>query len=343
MIELLKSVYCAAKSTLKTRTELAFENLALRQQLAVLKQAKKRPRISNVDRCFWILLSRVWKNWSETLIIVQPETVIRWHRQGFKKYWARKSKRKPVGRPRIDKEIRDLIRKMCTENSTWSATQIHGQLVKLGYDVSETTVENYMVRKIKPPSENWRTFLHNHAEEIVACDFFTVPTATFRVLSVFVMINHDRRRIVYFNVAPNPWSQWVAQQIKNAFPFNTEPRYLLHDRDTLYRADFPAQVANMGIEEVITAPKSPWQNPICERVIGTLRRDCLNHCIILNERHLERILREFIDNYYNTQRTHLSLAKDCPIPRAIDSPENGKVVSLPILGGLHNKYYRKSA
>ena len=200
-----------------------------------------------------------------------------------------------------------------------------------------------MVRRVKPPSENWRTFLHNHADEIIACDFFTVPTATFKVLSVFVMINHDRRKIVHFNVVENPWSQWVAQQIKNAFPFNTEPRYLLHDRDSLYRAHFPRQVANMGIEEVITAPKSPWQNPICERVIGTLRRDCLNHCIILNDRHLERILREFIDNYYNTQRTHLSLAKDCPVPRAIDSPENGKVVSLPILGGLHHKYYRKCA
>ena len=343
MIELLKIILLTVKSTVKTHRELALENLALRQQLAVLKQNKKRPKISDLDRCFWILLSRFWKNWSETLIIVKPETVIRWHKQGFRKYWAWKSKRQRIGRPRIDIQIRVLIRQMCKENPTWGASQIYGQLLKLGIKISETTVENYMIRTRKPPSETWRTFLKNHAKDIIACDLFHVPTVTFKVLSVFVMISHDRRKIVFFNVIHNPWADWIARQVMNAFPFDTTPRYLLHDRDPVFLAEFPNQMTNMGIEEVITAPKSPWQNPICERVIGTLRRECLNHCIILNERHLKRILKEFIDDYYNKHRTHLSLQRDCPVPKPIDPPDNGKVVSLPILGGLHHRYEWREA
>jgi putative transposase len=342
MLDLLKSLLVTGTSLLKTKQELALENLALRQQLAVLNRSTKRPKIKNADRAFWVTLKNLWSGWSDVLFIVKPETVINWHRKGFKLFWRWKSRKKILGRPRISCEIQELIRKMSSENG-WRVTKIHGELLKLGYVVSQNTVEKYMVRPVMPPSQTWRTFLSNHAADIVACDFFTVPTATIRILFVFFLISHDRRKVLHFNVTDSPSAEWTAQQVVNAFPYDSALRFLLRDRDRIYGSRFRNRVKAMGIEEVITARKSPWPNPYAERAIGSFRRECLDHCIILNEAHLIRIFKEYIDRYYNPRRTHIGLDKDCPIPRPVDPPENGNVVSLPILGGLHHRYFRKAA
>jgi len=234
------------------------------------------------------------------------------------------------------------------ENRTWGAPRIHGELLKLGYEVSEATVSKYMKRHWKPPSQSWRTFLAgrtflaNHAEVIAAIDFFTVHTATFRILYVFVVIEHGRRCVVHFNVTSSPTAQWTGQQIVEAFPFDTAPRYLVRDNDGIYGTAFQRRVRSLHIKDVPTAPHSPWQNPIAERIIGTLRRECLNHVIVSNERHLRRLLKEYVD-YHHRSRTHLSLDKDPPEPRDIESRTNGNVVSFPMLGGLHHRYSRVAA
>ncbi len=321
------------------RSELAVENLALRQQLAVLQHKSKRPRLRKRDRIFWALLSRLWLNWRSCLMIVQPDTVVRWHRRGFKLFWRWKSRSKKPGRPPIWREIRDLVRRMCQENPTWGAPRIHSELTLLGYDVSETTVAKYMIRDRKPPSQTWRTFLDNHARDIVAIDFFTVPTATFRILFAFVVLRHERRMVVHFNITEHPTAAWAAQQIVEAFPEDDTPRFLLRDRDGIYGGQFRDRVANMGIEEVVTAARSPWQNPYVERVIGSIRRECLDHVIILNERHLKRILRSYFE-YYHESRTHLSLNCNSPVQRKIEPPELGKVIAIPQVGGLHHLYGR---
>jgi transposase InsO family protein len=321
---------------------LAVENLALRQQLTICKQSVKRPKLHPRDRVFWVWLSRLWPNWRSALAIVQPETVIRWHRQGFRLYWRWKSRTGKVGRPCIDREIRDLIRRMSRENSTWGAPRILSELALLGHVVCEDTVLKYMVRDPKPPSQSWRTFLDNHAADIAACDFFTVPTATFRVLYVIVILAHDRRRIVGFNVTEHPTAEWAAQQIVQAFPEETAPRFLLRDNDGTYGQVFQNRIESLGIEEVKTAPHSPWQNPYCERLIGSIRRECLDHVIVLGENHLRRILSGYFD-YYHTARCHLSLDRNAPEPRGIEPPELGPVRAIPMVGGLHHRYTRLAA
>jgi len=231
---------------------------------------------------------------------------------------------------------------MSRENTRWGATRIHGELLKLGFSISQAAVSKYMVRYPSPPSQAWRTFLTNHADCLTSIDFFMVPTATFRLLFGFIVLHHERRRIVHFGVTANPTMAWVAQQIREAFPWETTPRYLLRDRDAVYGVEFRDRVLSMGIEEVITAPRSPWQNPYVERVIGTLRRECLDHVIILNERHLRRILGSYLD-YYHGSRTHLSLCKDTPYGRPVQPASSGKVVSLPKVGGLHHRYEHLAA
>ncbi len=326
-------------SLMQTRTELAAENLALRQQLAALHQQSKRPRLKNRDRIFWVWFSRLFRNWRSVLVIVQPATVIRWHQQGFKLYWRWKSRAKKPGRPQIWREIRDLVRQMCSENATWGVPRIHSEILLLGYDVSESTVANYMNRYRKPPSQTWRTFLDNHVPDIVAVDFFTVPTATFRILFTFVVLRHDRRRIVHFNVTAHATAERTAQQIIEAFPGDSASRFLIRDRDGIYGLSFQTRVANMGIEEVPTAPRSPWQSPYVERLIGSIRLECLNHFIVLNERHLRRILSSYF-TYYHESRTHLSLDRNSPIPRDVEPPERSKVIAIPQVGGLHHRYRR---
>ena len=270
---------------------------------------------------------------------MQPETVIRWHRKGFKLYWRWKSRAGKPGRPRIEHEIRDLIRRMSRENPTWGAPRILSELLLLGYDVAEGTVAKYLVRSRKPPSQTWRTFLDNHMPDIAACDFFTLPTASFRVLYVFIVLRHDRRQVVHFNVTTNPSAEWTAQQIVNAFPFDEAPRFLIRDRDGIYGKYFRDRVDAVGIEEVPTAPRSPWQNPYAERIIGSIRRECLNHLIVLGETHLKRILISYFD-YYHHCRPHWSLSRNSPTPRELEPRYQGKVVSISQVGGLHHRYSR---
>jgi len=341
VLNLIRSLLFAAFAFFRTRRQSAIEILALRHQLGVLKRSVKRPRLSNVDRGVWVLLSRRWTDWSEALIIVKPATVVRWHRAGFRRYWTWRSRRKG-GRPGIDPEIRALIKRMATANM-WGAPRIHGELLKLGIHISEATVSKYMPRRKKPPSQTWRSFLENHLDTLVSVDFFTVPTVLFHVLFVFVVLAHDRRRILSINVTSNPSAAWTANQIVQAFPWESVPRYLLRDRDGAYGSVFQNRTSHLGIKEVFIARRSPWKNPYAERVIGTLRRELLDHVIVLNERHLRRLLRRFIDDYYHPCRTHLSLGKDAPEPRAVDFSEIGKVVELPLVGGLHHQYVRRAA
>ncbi len=337
-----RSFLCSLRSAFKTRRGLALENLALRQQLAVLQQSVKRPRLSQGDRWFWVLLRRLWAEWDQVLLIVKPETVVGWHRAGFKRYWTWKSRRRRPGRPSIAPEIRELIRRISTANPLWGAPRVHGELLKLGISIAQATVSKYLVRHPTPPSQSWRSFLKNHVPDLVSIDFFTVPTATFRVLFVFVILRHDRRRIVHVNVTEHPSAAWTAQQIVEAFPWDSAPRYLLRDRDDVYGPSFTQRVVALGIHPVRTAPRSPWQNPFVERVIGSLRRECLDHLIVLDERHLKRILREYVD-YYHACRTHLSLEKDAPESRRVESPEMGGVTAVPMVGGLHHYYTRLAA
>jgi len=228
-MEFIYFVISIIRVTFMDQGELAAENLALRQQLAVLQRQSKRPRLKKRDRIFWVWLSRFWKNWRSVLVIVQPATVVSWHRKGFKLYWRWKSRAKKPGRPPIWREIRNLVRRMCRENPTWGAPRIHSELCLLGYDVSETTVDNYMIRDRKPPSPTWRTFLDHHLQGIVAIDFFTMPTATFRILFTFIVLRHDRRMVVHFNVTEHPTAKWTAQQIVEAFPEDTVPRFMIRD------------------------------------------------------------------------------------------------------------------
>ena len=246
-----------------------------------MKRSIKRPKLRSRDRLFWIILFRFWNNWREALIIVKPDTVVRWHKKGFKLFWKVKSRRKGPGRPPISREIRDLIRKMAKANPFWGAPRIHGELFKLGIEISERTVSSLMPsRRSKPPSQTWRTFLKNHMTGMVGIDFFTAPTATFRILFVLVVLCHNRRRVVHFNVALNPTARWTAQQIVEAFPWDTAPKYLLRDRDGIYGAIFRQRLKNMSINEVVTAPRSPWQNDLIfakpdSKTIGTKDRTIL--------------------------------------------------------------------
>ena len=327
------------RGVLRDRTELAAENLALRQQLAILQQKSKTPRLRRRDRIFWVWLSRIWAGWRSVLLIVQPDTVVGWHRQGFKLFWRCKSRASKVGRPKIEVEIQRLIQRMSRENPLWGTPRIQSELALLGHIVAESTVDQYRIRPRKPPSPTWRAFLDNHAKDIVAVDFFTVPTATFRILFAFVVLRHDRRHLIHFNVTTHPTAEWTAQQIVEAFPFHEVPRFLIRDRGSIYGPVFRNRVNHMDIEEVVCAPRSPWQNPYCERLVGSIRRECLDHVIVLNERHLRRILRSYFD-YYLHSRTHLSLERNSPIERKIEPPCPGRVVAIPQVGGLHHRYRR---
>jgi putative transposase len=343
MARVIFSILHGILSLIRNRGDVALEIIALRHQLAVLHhQHNQRPRLRRTDRLLWTWLVRLWPRWRSTLLLVQPDTVIRWHRRGFKLYWRWKSRRRGPGRPRIDPSIRALIRRMSIANPLWGAPRIHGELLKLGIDVGQTTIAKYMLKGRKPPSQTWRTFLGNHATEIAALDFFTVPTATFQILFVLVVIIHSRRNVVQFNVTTNPTAQWTAHQVVEAFPWDIAPRYLLRDRDGIYGSAFRRRVKGMGIEEVLTAPRSPWQNPYVERLVGSVRRDCLDHVIALGPQHLHKILTSYFD-YYGRSRTHLSLGKDCPEHRDVEPPEIGAVIELPKVGGLHHRYCRQRA
>jgi len=337
LVSLLHSLRFLARS----RASLHLEILALRHQLAVVNRTRRpRLRVTSSDRVLWAWLSRTWHGWRSVLHIVQPETVVGWHRRGFGLFWTWKSRRR-TGRPGLPADVRALIRELSTASPLWGAPRIHGELQKLGISVSQSTVAKFMRRHPRPPSQAWRTFLTNHASQILAADLFVVPTVTFRLLFVVVILEHDRRRIVHVAVTNRPTAAWIAQQLRNAFPEDQVPRYLLHDRDGAFTA-VATTAAGMGIQTVRTAPRSPWQNAYVERVIGSIRRECLDHVIILNDAGLRRVLTDYVA-YYMRSRTHLALARDCPIARRNQSPCAGRIVATPEVGGLHHRYDRVAA
>ena len=339
---LLSALLAAVFASFRSRAALQFEILALRHQLGVLQRSVKRPKLTPADRLLWAWLCAVWNNWQSSVFIVKAATVIGWHRKGFRLFWAWKVRHGKPGRPGVPKEVRALIRTMSRENALWGAPRIHGELLKLGIDIGETSVSKYLVRRQQPPSQTWRTFLDNHVKTMVSVDFFTVPTIRFQVLYVFLVLAHDRRRILHFGVTAHPTAEWTAQQLREAFPWETAPRYLLRDRDRIFGADFVKQVKAMGIKQVLSAPRSPWQRAYVERVIGTIRRECLDHVIVVSEAGLSRHLQKFAD-YYHRSRTHLSLQKDTPETRPVQAPEAGRIVAIPEVGGLHHRYERSAA
>jgi putative transposase len=343
MLAYLRHVLAVLRAFLRSRAGLQIEILALRHQLIVYERTAPRPRLHPTDRLFWSILSRRFVDWREALVIVKPETVLRWRRRRFREHWARLSRSgRRAGRPRVPQDLRGLIRRMRQANPTWGSPRICGELAKLGLDVARSTVDKYLPRTRPPVSPTWKTFLEAHTKDLVAVDFFTVPTIRNRVLFVFVVLALDRRRVVHFNVTTNPTAEWTARQIVQAFPYDSAPKYLVRDRDNIYGDVFSRRVRGMGIEEVITSYRSPWQNGYVERLIGTIRRECLDYMIIFSEGHLRRVLKRYFA-YYHRWRTHLGLDMDCPEPRRVQSPEEGEVVEVPEVYGLHHHYERRAA
>jgi transposase InsO family protein len=321
----------------KSRRRLEVENLFLRHQLnIVLRRTPQSLRLRCGDRALLVWMTRRWPSLLGLARVVQPDTILRWHRAGFEAYWRWKSQGR-AGRPRIERELRDLIRQMSKENPLWGSPRIHGELLKLGFEIAESTVSKYMVRRRGPPSQNWRTFLCNHADAIAAIDLCVVPTLAFERLFAFVVLGHGRRQLLWFAVTRHPTAEWLAQQIVEAFPWNTAPTYVVRDNDGAYGHAFTCRLRTMGIRDRPISPRSPWQNAYAERLIGTLRRDCLDHVLIFGERHLRRTLTLY-SSYYNETRTHLSLDKDAPLRRAVQT--RGTIAATPILSGLHHQYAR---
>ena len=320
---------------------VAIENAALRLQLAAFQRRRKRPILTTLDRVFWITLRRLWSEWRRPLLYVQADTVVRWQRERFRRFWARLSKpHRQRGRPGTATELLRLIEGMVAVNPLWRAPRIHGELKMLGIAISERTVSRILRRLRRPPNQTWKTFLHNHVGEMLSIDFFTVPTISMRVLFVFIVLEHRRREVLHFNVTEHPTAAWTAQQIVEAFADRESARYLIRDRDSIYGNDVRLRIASLGLEEVLTAPQSPWQNPYVERLIGSIRRECLNHFVILSAKHLKRTLSSYF-RYYHESRTHLGLGKQCPFPRQTSSV--GKIIAIPQLGGLHHRYERVAA
>jgi transposase InsO family protein len=337
MIALLWFLLTLFASPLKSKSRLEAENAALRYQLIVLRRkVGGRVRLTNGDRLFFIQLYRWFPSVLKVIMVIRPETLVRWHRAGFRRYWCWKS-RPFGGRPQISAELRALIRRMSIENPLWGAPRIHGELLKLGFEVAQSSVAKYMVKRGGPPGQGWRTFLRNHAPDIAAMDLFVVPTIGFSLLYAFVIVRLDRRDLVWTNVTTNPTAEWIARQLTEAFPWSTAPRYLVRDRDRIYGSIVPRRLRAMGIRDKPIAPASPWQNGFAERLIGSIRRECVDHIVVLGEAHLRRILESYA-RYYNDIRTHRSLDKDAPAFRPIQ--RIGNIASHAILGGLHHHYVR---
>jgi transposase InsO family protein len=337
MLAILYALGMFLADLFKSRSRLEAENLFLRHQLNLaLRQKPHRIRLRGSDRALLVWMARLWPSLLDTIQVVQPETILRWHRAGVRAFWRWKSRNR-AGRPRIDRELRELIRRMSMENSLWGASRIHGELLKLGYEVAQSTVSKYMARGGKPPSQSWKTFLRNHAEAIAAIDMCIVPTLSFERLFAFLVLGHGRRQLLWFEVTRHPTAAWLARQITEAFPWASAPAYLVRDNDRAYGHVVTTRVTAMGIRDRPISPGSPWQNGIAERLIGTLRCECLDHMVIFGEAHLRRILSAYAV-YYNQTRTHLALNKDCPLQRPIQ--RLGSVAATPVLAGLHHQYLR---
>jgi transposase InsO family protein len=337
MLALICFVLAVFGLPFKSSGRLEAENAALRHQVMMLRrQVRGRVHLTNFDRLFLVQLYRWFPSILKAVIVVQPETLVRWHRAGFRCYWRWKS-RPRGGRPQVGVELRALIQRRSVDNPLWGAPRIHDELLKLGFEVAQSSVAKYMAKSRGPPSQGWGTFLRNHAPEIAAMDLFVVPTLGFTLLYALVIIRLDRREIAWINATAHPTAEWIARQITEAFPWNETPRYLIRDRDRVYGAAVTRRLRAMGIRDKPIAAASPWQNGFAERLIGSIRRECLDHIVVLGEVHLRRILRNYRD-YYNQIRTHRSLDKDAPLHRPIQHA--GNIASRPILGCLHHHYVR---
>jgi transposase InsO family protein len=337
MTDLYKLIWFAFAGLFRSRASLQVEILVLRHQLNVLRRkSPARITFTGIDRLLFAGFYGLAPDVLAALQVVKPDTVIRWHRAGFRAYWRWKS-RSRGGRPRTPAKIRELIREMSIANSLWGAPRIHGELLKLGIDVGQTTVAKYMAKGRRPPSQGWKTFLLNHADGIASMDLFVVPTVSFRMLYGFLILQHGRRELLWLGVTAHPTAEWIAQQLVEAFGWRDLPRYVIRDRDSIYGARFIQRVRALGIRDRPTSARSPWQNGHAERLIGSIRRECLDHVVVFGERHLRNLLRCY-QSYYNECRTHLSLSKDAPRPRAIQV--RGRIAVAPVLGGLHHQYCR---
>lgn len=337
MAGVLKSIFWSLFRRLLGPTVDDADVATLPHQVMVLqRQLGRRPKVRRWNRLLFTALYDVQPGVLGSISIVRPETVVRWHRTGFRLLWKHRS-RSEAGRPRVPAEVRPLIRQIRMENPFWGAPRIHGELLKLGIDVSQSTVANYMVRGRKPPLQGWLTFLRNHANGIAAIDLFVVPTIGFRLFYGFVVLNHARRQIVHVGTTCHPTAQWLARQITEAFPWEPAPDFLIRDRDCACGDVFRQRLWAMGIRDGPVAPRSPWQNDYAERVIGSVRREPLDHVIVIGEVHLHRLLRDYAD-YDNTLRPHLGLAKDTPLARPVR--HRGRIISVPKVGGLHHAYTR---
>jgi len=337
MLSILRALGLFVADLFKSRGRLQAENLFLRHQLNIaLRRALPRPRLRGSDRALLVWMTRICPSLLDLAQVVKPETILRWHRAGFKAFWRWKSRNR-AGRPRIDRGLRDLIQRMSKENPQWGAARIHGELLMLGFEVAQSTVSKYMARGGRPPSQSWKTFLQNHAQAIAAIDLCVVPTVTFDRLFAFLVLGHGRRQLLWVEVTRHPTAEWLARQITEAFPWTSAPAYLVRDNDGAYGHVFTARLRAMGIRDRPISPASPWQNGYAERLIGTPRRECLDRMLIFDESHLRRALASYTA-YYNQVRTHLALQKDAPLHRAVQL--SGVIVAIPILAGLHHRYVR---
>ena len=337
MSDLCRLIWCVLIGLFRSRAALEAEILVLRHQLNVLRRkSPKRLTFSSIDRLLLVRLYRLAPGILDALKIMRPETLLRWHRAGFRTYWRWKSR--PLGgRPTTPEDIRRVIREMSVANPLWGAPRIHGELLKLGIDVGQTTVAKYMSRRRTPPSQGWKTFLRNHADGIASMDLFLVPTISFRLLYGFLILQHTRRKLLWLGATAHPSAEWIALQLTEAYGWQQAPRYIIRDRDRAYGHAVLRRLRAMGIRDRPIAPRSPWQNGCAERLIGSIRRDCLDHVLVFGERHLRHLLKSY-QEYYNEARTHLSLQKDAPVSRAVQAV--WQTFAVPVLGGLHHQYIR---
>ncbi len=345
VFEFTLAILAAIRVFFRSRSDTALEVLVLRQQVALLKRKRPRPPLNSLDRLVWSTLRHFWAGWRDVLVIVKPETVVGWHRAGFRLYWRWRS-RPRGGRPKITDEIRRLIRRMAEENASWGAPRIHGEILKLGFQISERTVARYLrrIRRRGDPGKRWLTFLQNHREVIVAFDFLAVPTITFKLLYCFFVIEHGSRRILHFNVTRHPTPEWVIQQLREAFPEAGPYRYAIFDHDSKFDADLIALLKATGLQPKRTSVQAPWQNGLAERWVGSCRREMMDHVIALNEEHLRRLLRDYV-SYHHQDRIHDSLEKDAPNRRPVENKPSpySALTSSARLGGLHHRYSWREA
>jgi transposase InsO family protein len=340
MLEVLALLLAAVLAALRTRRDLVVENALLRHQLAVLtRPTRKRPRMRTRDRLLWVVARRLCRDWRRHLVLVRPATVVGWHRRGWRLFWCWRS-RCPLGRPRVSAQVRELIATMARANPLWGAERIRGGLLKLGIAVSNRSIRRYRGRAHRPPGQTWRTFLRNHAAAIWAAGLFTVQTLTFRTLYVLLFISHGRRELVHLAVTAHPTAAWIWRQVIEATPWGRQPRYLVRDRDRAYVGDFVSRAQWLGITSLLTPVRAPRANAIAERVVRTLRNECLDHVIVVNEAHLRALLGEFLA-YYNAERPHRAVQLEPPVPPNRSAPPGPtRIRRRPVLGGLHNVYER---